>query len=277
MTLGDIAGMFSYPFVVRAMIVGVLVSLCASLLGVFLVLKRYSMIGHGLADVGFASLSLALALGMSPIYIATPILVIASFVIMATSQKYGVSGDLSIGVISTGSLAAGIIITSLSSGFNIDVYNYMFGSILSMNNSDVAVSIVLSLFVIGLYFLFYNKLFLIACDEDFASSRGVDPMVCRFLISLLTALTVAVGMRMMGTLLISSLIIFPSVTAGKISRSFRGLVIASGVISVSCFMLGMVVSFILNLPTGASVVAVNIIAMVLFQLISMRSSSSQVV
>lgn len=269
-TAEALLGMFSYPFVVRALIVGILVSLCASLLGVFLVLKRYSMIGHGLADVGFAALSLALALGMSPLYIATPVLIAASFVIMATSQKYGVSGDLTIGIISTGSLAAGIIITSLSKGFNIDVYNYMFGSILSMNNSDVAVSIALSLFVIGSYLLFYNKLFLIACDEEFAASRGVDPVWFRFLISLLTALTVAVGMRMMGTLLISSLIIFPSVTAGKIAHSFRGLVILSGIISVVCFVLGMTASFVLNLPTGASVVAINIIAMLFFQLIKIK-------
>lgn len=257
----DLLAMFSYPFVLRALIVGTLVSLCASLLGVPLVLKRYSMIGHGLADVGFASLSLALALGMSPLYIATPTLIAASFIIMAVSQRKSVSGDLAIGVVSTGALSVGIMITALTSGFNIDVYNYMFGSILAMKDSDVLVSILLSLFVLGTYLLFYNRLFLITCDETFAVSKGIGLSKYHFMLSILTALTVVVGMRMMGTLLISSLIIFPSVTARKLATGFRSLVLVSGLVSMVCFVVGLVASFMLNLPTGATVVVANIVAM----------------
>lgn len=258
MNAWSLADMFSHAFVVRALIVGVLVSLCASLLGVILVLKRYSMIGHGLAEVGFASMSLALALGFSPLYFSAPVLVVASFVIMSASQKYGVSGDLAVGVASTGALAFGIIVTSMSGGFNIDVYNYMFGSVLAMNNADVAVSAIVSLLVIGTYALFYNRLCLIASDEDFARSQGWELSRYHFLISLLVAMTITVGMRMMGTLLISSLIVMPTVTARKLAPNFKTLVIASGAVSVAAFLIGLILSFLLNLPTGASVVASNI-------------------
>lgn len=261
MTMVAVVEMFSYPFVTRALFVGVLVSLCAALLGVVLVLKRYSMIGHALADVGFAALSIAMAAGVSPLYISTPVLVVASFAIMAISQQKGVSGDVAIGVAATGSLAVGVIVTAMTRGFNIDVCNYMFGSILAMSRTDVALSLVLSVAIIGLYALFFNRLFLITCDEDFAKASGVNLTRYQFLISLLTALTIVVGMRMMGTLLISSLIIFPAVTARKLVSSFKALVMASAVVSVACFVIGIVVSFLLNLPTGASIVAVNIVAM----------------
>lgn len=261
MILASLAEMFSYPFVVRALFVGTVVSLCAALLGVILVLKRYSMIGHALSDVGFAALSVSMALGVSPLYVSTPVLILASFAIMAVSQKKGVSGDVAIAVTATGSLAVGVIVTAMTRGFNIDVCNYMFGSILAMNKTDVALSLILSVTVIGLYALFYNRLFLISCDEDYAKASGVNITRYQFLIALLTALTIVVGMRMMGTLLISSLIIFPAVTARKLVGSFKALVIASAVISVVCFAIGIVASFLLNLPTGASIVAVNIVAM----------------
>lgn len=252
--------MLSHAFVVRALIVGVLVSLCASMLGVVLVLKRYSMIGHGLADVGFASLSLALALGVAPLYISTPILIVASFIIMAVSQNRGVSGDLAISIVSTSALAVGILITAMTRGFNIDVYNYMFGSILAMTDSDVKVSIALSIAVVCAFVLFYNRLFLVTCDEAFARARGIPVARYHFLISLLTALTVVVGMRMMGTLLISGLIVFPAVTAKRLAKGFLGTVLLAGGVSVACFVVGFIASYALNLPTGASVVVVHLIA-----------------
>lgn len=261
MTMAAALELFSCPFVARVFLVGALVSLCAALLGVVLVLKRYSMIGHALADVGFAAMSVAMALGVSPLYVSTPILVAASFAIMAISQRNGVSGDVAIGVAATGSLAVGVIVTASTRGFNIDVYSYMFGSILATSRTDVALSLAFSAAVIALYALFFNRLFLITSDEDFAKASGVNLARYQFLIAFLTALTIVVGMRIMGTLLISSLIIFPAVTARKLVNSFKALVIASAVVSVVCFAIGVVVSFLLNLPTGASIVAVNITAM----------------
>ena len=261
MNLTNILNMFSYSFVIRAFIVGIFVSLCAALLGVILVLKRYSLIGHGLADIGFASLSLALALGISPLLFSIPVIIIASFIIMYISQNKNINGDVAIGIFSTSALSLGVIVTSITRGFNIDVYNYMFGSILAMNQNDLAFSVILSLVVLILFIVFYNRLFLITVDEQFAHTSGINVTVYQFLISFLTALTVVLGMRMMGTLLISSLIIFPAVIARKIVSSFRSLVILSAVFSIVCFILGMIASFIFNTPTGATVVAVNVIVL----------------
>lgn len=268
MSIAELLDMFTYTFVQRALLVGILVSLCAALLGVILVLKHYSLIGHGLAEVGFGALSLALALELPPLYISIPIVVAASFLIMFISQKKGVQGDVAIGVISTGALAVGIIITALTKGFNVDVYNYMFGSVLAMSREDVILSIVLSIVVISLYLLFYNRLFLITYDETYAKACGVNVTFYQFLISFLTALTIVLGMRIMGTMLISSLIIFPALIARRLVSSFKKAIILSAIFSVVCFILGLLLSFIINLPTGASIVIVNVIVLGIVTILS---------
>ena len=252
-----------YPFVIRAFAAGVLISLCAALLGVILVLKHYSLIGHGLADVGFAAMSAAAAFGLSPMAVSVPAVITASFIIMAYSQKKGVAGDAALGIVAAASIALGVIITSVKKGFNTDVYNYMFGSILAMSFADIIISLVLAVVVIGLFILFYNRIFLITVDETFASASGINVNLYQFLISFLTALTVVVGMKMMGTLLISSLVIIPAATAKKISRSFKSLVVNSSIISVICFILGMISSVLFDIPTGAGIVAASVIFMFL--------------
>ncbi len=268
MSFDEFFSVLSYPFMIRAIIVGVLVSFCASLLGVILVLKRYSLIGHGLSDVGFASLALALAVGASPIYVATPIVIAASFVIMYVSQNKRINGDVAIGIFSTGALSFGIIITAISKGFNMDIYSYMFGSVLAMSSFDVVVSVVLSVVVIATFVIFYNRLFIVTADEDFARAIGINVTFYQFLISFLTALTVVVGMRMIGTLLISSLIIFPAIIARRFVRSFKYLVLLSALISVFCFIFGILISFFYNLPTGAGIVLVNIILLAVSAFVS---------
>lgn len=250
--------MFSYPFIQRALVVGVLISLCAALLGVILVLKRYSLIGHGLGDVGFASTSLAVALGLPILPVSIPIVVIAACLIMFYSQKMKAGGDVAIGMVATGALSTGVIITAVSGGFNVDVSNYMFGSILAMSDTDVLMSLILSVIIIVMYVVFYNRLFLITCDEAFAKSIGIKVSFYQFIIAFLTALTVVLGMRMMGSLLISSLIIFPAVTARKLVESFKAVVVTSVVLSVICYVIGIILSFVVNLPTGASIVIVNL-------------------
>lgn len=262
MTIDMFFTILTQPFVIRAVVVGVLVSLCAALLGVVLVLKKYSLIGHGLADVGFASIALALALGVTPMYISLPVVLIASFIIMAVSQKKGVSGDTAIGVAATTSLAIGIMITYLGNGFNADISDYMFGSINAVTTADLIMSIVLSAIVITVYVLFYNRIFIITCDESFAKASGINVSIYRFLISFLTALTIVMGMKMMGSLLISSLIIFPAVTARNFASSFKSLVISSAICSVICFLLGIVLTICFDLPTGAGIVIVNAVAMI---------------
>lgn len=255
--------LLSYPFMQRALICGIAISFCAALIGVILVLKNYSMIGHGLGEVGFAALSLALVLGLPEMYVAIPIVIVASFIILVISQKKGASGDVTIALVSTAALAFGVIITSISKGFNIDVYNYMFGSILSMTTGDVIVSVVLSIILVVIYGIFYNRLFMITYDEKYAKVCGISVTFYQFLISLITAIVVVLGMRMMGTLLISSLIVFPAIIARKLTNSFKSMVILSVLISIICFIFGILISFFLNLPTGACIVAVYIVALVI--------------
>lgn len=264
----QIINLLNYTFIQRALICGVAISLCAAVIGVILVLKNYSMIGHGLGEVGFASLTLAVTLDLPPLSISLPIVMVAAIIIMIISQKRGESGDIPIALVSTGALATGIIITSVSTGFNIDVANYMFGSILSMTKTDVIVSVILCIAVLGVYMFFYNRLFMITYDEKFAKARGINVVFYQFLISFLTALVVVLGMRMMGTLLISSLIVFPAVIAKGLTNSFKQLIIISSIISVTCFVLGMFVSFFLNLPTGASIAGVYIVLLLISKIVN---------
>lgn len=256
--------MFSYTFLVRAVIVGILVSLCASLLGVSLVLKRYSMIGDGLSHVGFGTLAFATAINAAPLTVSIPIVVLAAFLLLRISENSKIKGDAAIALISTGSLAIGVVIISFTTGMNTDVCNYMFGSILAMSKNDVVLSIVLSIVVLILFIFFYNKIFAVTFDENFAQATGVKTSIYNMLIAFLTAITIVLGMRMMGALLISSLIIFPALTSMRIFKTFKSVTLCSAIISIICFFIGIVISYLYATPTGASVVIINIIVFFLF-------------
>lgn len=255
--------MLSYSFLQRALIVGVLVSLCAALLGVSLVLKRYSMIGDGLSHVGFGALAIAAALGLAPLAVTIPVVVLAAVLLLRLSDNGKIKGDAAIALISSGALALGVLVVSLSGGMNTDVNNYMFGSILALSNTDAVLSIVLSVVVLVLYVLFYNRIFAVTFDETFTRATGTRAGLYNLLVAVLTAVTVVLGMRMMGALLISSLIIFPALSAMRVCRTFRSVILTAAGISVVCFLCGMVVSYAWELPTGATVVAVNIVAFLL--------------
>ena len=246
--------MLSYPFIVRAFVVGILVSLCASLLGVSLVLKRYSMIGDGLSHVSFGALAVAVACGFSPLWFSIPVVVAAAFVLLRVAERSRVSADALIAVFSASALSVGILVTSLTTGMTTDVDSYMFGSILAMSRSDVALSVTLTLAVLVLFIVCYHNLFAVTFDERFSRASGVKVDAYKTLLSVLTALTVVLGMRMMGAMLISSLIIFPALSAMRLFRSFRGVVICSGILSVVCFCAGLCASYLLSTPVGATVV-----------------------
>lgn len=268
------AEMLSYPFLVRAVVVGILVALCAALLGVSLVLKRYSMIGDGLSHVGFGALAIATAMNAAPLTVSIPIVLSAAFLLLRLSENSKIKGDAAIGLISTGSLAIGVMVVSMTTGMNIDVCNYMFGSILAMSHADVTLSIILSVVVLALYVLFYSKIFAVTFDESFAKATGTNAGLYNMLIALLTAITIVLGMRLMGALLISALIIFPSLTAMRVFKSFRSVVIGSAFLSVICFIIGITISYAYSTPAGASVVSVNIVAFLAFSavgLITMRN------
>ncbi|MBR5452679.1 MAG: metal ABC transporter permease [Clostridia bacterium] len=255
-------------FMLRALIVGVLVSLTSALLGVSLVLKRYSMIGDGLSHVGFGALSVAAVFGAAPLTVALPVVTAAAFLLLRLNESSKVKGDSAIAIISTGSLAIGVIAVSLAGGMTVDISNYLFGSILTMSHSDVVLSVILALAVILLFILFYNKIFAVTFDEAFSRATGIRANIYNTLIAVLTAITVVVGMRMMGTLLISSLIIFPALTSIRVFKSFKAVIVCSSVLSVVCFFIGLVSSYMLETPTGATVVCINIIAFITFYLIA---------
>lgn len=254
----DLMQMFSYPFMQRALIAGVLVSLCAALLGVSLVLKRYSMIGDGLSHVSFGALAIAVALGMTPLYFSIPVVVLAAFFLLRMASHPHWNSDAAIAVMSASSLAIGIIVISRTTGMTTDVDNYMFGSVLAMTREDVALSVVLCAAVLVLFVLFYHKLFAVTFDESFSRATGLKVELYNTLLAILTALTIVLGMRMMGAMLISSLVIFPALTAMRLFKSFRSVVVCSAVTSVACFCAGLTASFVLSTPVGASVVAANL-------------------
>lgn len=252
--------MFSYHFMIRAVVVGILVSLCAALLGVSLVLKRYSMIGDGLSHVGFGALAIAAAANIAPLYLAVPVVIAAAFLLLRINQNSRIKGDAAIALISSSALAVGVVTVSLTTGMNTDVSNYMFGSILSLSRADAVLSIILSAAVLLMFVLLYPRIFAVTFDETFARATGTKTQLINSVIAVLTAVTVVIGMRMMGALLISSLIIFPALTAMRLCRSFKAVVICSAVVSVLCFMIGMAASYAFELPSGAAVVIVNLIA-----------------
>ena len=256
--------MLSYPFMMRAIVVGVLVALCSSLLGVSLVLKRYSMIGDGLSHVGFGALAIATATNWAPLTVSIPLVLAAAFFLLRLSEDSRIKGDSAIALISTGSLAIGVMVISMTSGMNIDVYNYMFGSILAINSTDVILSVILSSVVLVLYLFFYSRIFAVTFDESFAKATGINAGMYNMLIALLTAVTIVLGMRLVGSLLISSLIVFPAITSMRLFKSFRSVVISSAVISVVTFLTGIMASYIYATPAGASVVTFNIILFFVF-------------
>ena len=259
--------MFSYSFILRALIVGVLVSLCASLLGVSLVLKRYSMIGDGLSHVGFGAIAVATAFNWEPMEFTIPVVIIAAFLLLRLSENSSIKGDSAIAIISTGALAFGILVASMTTGMNTDINSYLFGSILAMTLNDVLLSVVLSAVVIVLFVLFYNKIFAVTFDETFSNATGIRANVYNMLIAILTAITIVLGMRMMGALLISSLIIFPALTSMRVCKHFKTVVIVSAVISIICFLLGLIISYFFSTPTGATVVVINIGIFILFSIL----------
>ena len=263
----EIIGMFSYSFMVRAMVVGGLVALIASILGVVLVLKRYSMIGDGLSHVGFGAMAISLAFNEAPLVFAIPIVIIAAFLLLRVSENSKIKGDAAIGLISSSSLAIGMIVNALSNGTNIDLNSYMFGSILAIEKSEMVLCVVLGIVIIGVFIFFYNPIFAITFDENFAKATGLKVEVYKTVLSILTALTIVIGMRIMGTLLISSLIIFPALSAMRITKKFKRVMIISVIISLICFFAGLVASYLIEIPTGASIVVSNLIMFLIMSFI----------
>lgn len=265
--INDIIEMFSYSFMIRAIIAGLLISLCASLIGVSLVLRRNSMIGDGLSHVGFGSFAIATILGFSPVEFAIPVVIIVSFLILRLTDNSKIHGDSMIALISSSSLAIGTFLVSIT-GVNTDINNYLFGSILSISSKDLILSIILSIVVILLYVFSYNKIFALTFDEKFAKSIGINTNFYNMIFASLCSVVVALGMRLMGSLLISSLIIFPTLSSMQIFKKFKSVVISSVIVSLISFMIGITISYLNATPTGATIVIINLVIFILFKLVS---------
>ena len=256
--LSALASFFSYPFVQKALLVGSLISLSAALLGTTLVLKRYSMIGDGLSHVGFGALAIATSFHIADVAVgfALPVVVIAAFFLLRLSENSKIHGDAAIALISTTSLAIGYMVMH-KNGTNVDVGNYMFGNVFTITDSDVVFSVVLAIAVMLLFLLFYHKIFSVTFDESFSKAIGVSPALYNGMIAVLTAVVVVLGMRMMGTLLISALIIFPSLTSMRFCKSFFSVVTVSAGISLLAFLLGILLAHFLDFPAGSTIVVIN--------------------
>ena len=263
-----IVEMMSFSFMQRAVLVGVMVSLCAALLGVSLVLKRYSMIGDGLSHVGFGIVTVCAAFGYAtPLYIAIPGVAICAIVLLKIGNEKKLKSDSAIALISSAALAIGVAVTSVTTGMNTDVCNFMFGSVLSIGKLEVKLSIVISVVVLLLFIVYYRKLFSVTFDEDFARASGLKVNRYTTIIAVLTALIIVIGMRVMGVMLISSIIIFPALTSMRLFKSFKSVIVSSGIVSVIAFLIGIYLSYLYNVSTGAAIVLVNLVFFILFTIL----------
>ncbi len=255
-----------YPFVRYALIVGVLIALCSSLLGVTLVLKRFSFIGDGLSHVAFGAMAIAAVLNLSnDMLLILPITVISAVLLLRTGQHTRIKGDASIAMISVGALAFGYLIMNIfstSSNISGDVCSTLFGStsILTLSKTEVWLSAGLSVLAVIIFVLFYNKIFAVTFDEDFARASGIKTNAYNLMIAVVIAVIIVLAMNLVGSLLISALVIFPALSAMRIFKSFKSVTICSAVLSVICAFLGIIISILAGTPVGSTIVAVDVVA-----------------
>ena len=264
----------NFPFVQYALIVGVLIALCSSLLGVTLVLKRFSFIGDGLSHVAFGAMAIAGVLHLTDdMLFVLPVTVLSAVLLLRTGQNTKIKGDAAIAMISVGALAVGYLLLSLfstSANLSGDVCTTLFGStsILTLTQAEVWLCTGLSVAVVLIFILFYNKIFAVTFDEDFARASGTRAEAYNLLIAVVIAVIIVLAMNLVGSLLISALIIIPAMSAMRLFRSFKGVTICSAVLSVSCALLGILISILWSTPVGSTIVAVDIGAFLIFCIIA---------
>ena len=251
-----------FIYMKEPLLVGILLSLCAAILGVVLVLKRHSMIGDGLSHVAFGSVAVALALGQTPIQFALPLVMVAAYILLRLGQNTKIKADAAIAILSSSALAIGYLAGSLSSGFTADINNYMFGSITTASKTDLYLILPLSAIIIICFILFYNRIFAVTFDESFAKATGMHTRFYNILLAIFTAIVVVIGMRIMGTLLISSLIIFPALSSMRVFNNFKKVIISSMFISIFSFLVAFFAFS--QFSSAASIVIVNLLVFLLF-------------
>ena len=264
-----------YPFVRYALIVGVLIALCSSLMGATLVLKRFSFIGDGLSHVAFGAMAIAAALNLTNNFLLVlPVTVICAILLLNTGQNAKIKGDAAIAMISVGTLAVGYLIMNLfskSANISGDVCATLFGatSILTLTKAEVWLCAVLAVLVIAVFLLFYHKIFAVTFDEDFATATGTRAKVYNLILAVIIAVIIVLAMNLVGSLLISALVIFPALSAMRVFKSFKSVIICSVIVSVTCAALGILISIVAGTPVGSTIVAVDIAGFAVFSLIGL--------
>ncbi|MDD2680789.1 MAG: metal ABC transporter permease [Patescibacteria group bacterium] len=264
----ELLNFFQYDFLLRALIAGSLLAVLAGVLGVFLVLRKLSLIGDGLAHVSFGAVALGLLLGIYPFYISVPITALAAFLIFRLGEKAKFYGDAAIGIVSAVGIAGGVIIASLAQGFNVDLFSYLFGSLLAISWSELY--FLLALTVVSLIFIiyYYRPLFALAFDETAAKALGVKVKFLNTILLLLTALTVAAAVKAVGVMLVSALLILPAATALQLAKNFKATLLMAAGFAVLSVIFGLAASLTYNLPAGASIVMASFFLFIFSYLIS---------
>lgn len=252
---------FNYEFVQRAFIAGILIAVVSSILGVFLVLRRFSLIGDGLAHITFGSVAFVMLLGVSPLYItlaALPLVMLSSLAILKLTQSRRIQGDAAIGIVSSVGIASGIILASLSNGYNLDLFSYLFGNILTVTRIEMLLAFIVFLTVAATVIIFYDDLFAVTFDEELARTMGVKTKRINTILFLLTAVAAVLAMKVAGIMLVSAMLILPPLTALQLSLSFRMTIMVSIFFSILSVVCGIIAAFLLNLPAGGTIVIFNI-------------------
>lgn len=268
--LNQLIHYFSFSFVRYAFIVGTLIALCSSLLGVTLVLKRFSFIGDGLSHVAFGAMAVAAVTGITNnMYIVLPVTVIAAIMLLRTGKNTKIQGDAAVAMISVASLALGYLLMnvfSASANVSGDVCTTLFGStsILTLTRSQVILCAVLSICVIIAFFIFYNKIFAVTFDQDFAQAIGTHASIYNLVIAIIIAIIIVLAMNLVGSLLISALVIFPALSAMRVFKSFKSVTICSAIVSVLCALAGLIISVLAGTPVGSTIVAADLVAFIGF-------------
>jgi len=268
--IGKLISYFEYPFVRYAFVVGVLIALCSSLLGVTLVLKRFSFIGDGLSHVAFGAMAISTALSLtSDFLLVMPITIACAILLLRTGQNAKIKGDAAIAMISVGTLAIGYLIVNLfakSANLSGDVCATLFGStsFVTLSRAEVWLSAVMSILVISVFLLFYNKIFSITFDEDFSSATGIKVRVYNLILAIVIAVVIVLAMNLVGALLTSALVIFPALSAMRVFKSFKAVTICSVIVSVICAVIGIMISILAVAPVGSTIVGVHIVGFIVF-------------
>jgi len=262
----ELSSILNYEFVQRAFLGGILIAAIASILGVFLVLRRFSLIGDGLSHVTFGSVAVVMLLGVSPTYItlaALPLVMLSSLAILKLTQSKRIQGDAAIGIVSSIGIAAGIILVSLSGGYNLDLFSYLFGNILTVTHTEILLSLIVFFTVVVTIVLFYDDLLALTFDEELALTMGVKTKRINMILFLLTAVAAVLAMKVAGIMLVSAMLIIPPLTALQLSLGFRMTMIASVLFSILSVIFGLILAFVLNLPAGGTIVLLNIFFLLL--------------